>query len=477
MDGILEKLKNLKIPQLGGKKNSAAVSSEPKVVKEINLVPDIKDDFIKALRFRNFVFFLCIVVAISSTVVILIFLSITGGQQGIISAKQATIDTLQKKIEDYSDLSEFLTIRDQLSNIATITENKVMLSRTFNILSAMIPTGDDYIGISELSVSLENEEADPTFTIDAQANAGTEPKIDYKVLDAFKKSMQYLRFDYGKYVDKNDQEIPSYCIIESDIDGSTFRDPERGYFAYWLIDGEDCDPSAEDEEEEEEETSLFETQTFDDQEFTSTETEFIDASTLKKESKEELAKRTGGEVIDYDGQNVIKIWRTPQYTEWYKSDPKEDEQYMSLDGSIHNVPHFASSCISYSGTEKENKTITWTTTNDSCTLISNNNEEGEGIKIESSSNGRNTDEELVLRFTATITFNPEVFNFNNHHLIALPPAGRRNVTDSYAQIQSIFAERASDCDKNDTECITTPTSGTSGSDDEKDNEDEEDFEW
>ena len=76
MDGVLEKFKNLKNLQLGnlfgGKLGGKEASVEPKI-KEINLVPDIKNDFIKALKFRNLVFFVCIVVAISSTVVMLIF--------------------------------------------------------------------------------------------------------------------------------------------------------------------------------------------------------------------------------------------------------------------------------------------------------------------------------------------------------------------------------------------------------------------
>lgn len=413
------------------------------MAKEINLVPDIKDEFIKALKFRNFVFFLCIVVAASSLVVMLIFLSIAGGQQGFITAKQNTIETLQKKISDYSDLSDFLTIRDQLKNIDTITENKKMMSRTFNILSAIIPTGDDHINISELSVSLADES--PSFTFEAQANAGTEPKIDYKVLDAFKKSMQYLRYDFGEYVDKNDQVIPAYCIIEASADGSTFRDPERGYFAYWLIEGEGCNPSAEEEI------------TFETDLLTSDDDLLKESTTI--EEKPSLAESTGYNIEQYEGQNVVKIWRTPQYIEWYKSDPSEDEPYMDLSGAIHNIPHFNSSCITYSGSEKDNGSVTWSTTNESCLLVPPADAEGNGgISIEDSSNGRNADEELVLRFSAVITFAPEVFNFNNHHMLALPPAGRRNVTDSYSQIQSIFAERATDCAQNDTECITTPTS-------------------
>lgn len=434
---FLDKLKNL---QIGGKKatNSTTVPRRP---KEINLVPDIKDDFIKALKFRNFVFFLCIVVASSSLIVMLIFISIAGGQQGFITAKQNTIDTLQKKIEDYADLSDFLTIRDQLSNINAITENKTMMSRTFNILSAIIPTGDDYINISELSVNLADDA--PTFTFEAQADAGTEPKIDYKVLDSFKKSMQYLRYDYGEYVDKNDQVIPAYCIVESNTDGSTLRDPERGYFAYWLIDGEGCNPSAEDNEETEETEENLETPQTN---LLTSDTNLIAPQSLDTPTEQ------------WNGQNVVRIWRTPQYTEWYKENPKDDEPYMELNGSIHNVPHFNSSCITYAGTQKDNNTITWSATNESCMLVPNNAEGGAGITIEDSSNGRNANEELVLRFSAIITFSPEVFNFNNHHMLALPPAGRRNVTDSYAQIQSIFAERATDCEQGDTACITTPTS-------------------
>lgn len=446
------------------------------MAKEINLVPDIKDEFIKALKFRNFVFFLCIVVSASSLIVMLIFLSIAGGQQGFINAKQNTIDALQKKIADYSDLSDFLTIRDQLKNISTITDNKKMMSRTFNILSAIIPTGDDYINISELSVNLIDES--PTFTFEAQANAGTEPEIDYKVLDSFKKSMQYLRYDYGEYVDKNDQTIPAYCIVESSADGSTFRDPERGYYAYWLIEGEGCDPSAEEEEEEVEEETTFETNLLSDNEL------LQETTTIKEQPT--LAEKTGYQIEQYDGQNVVKIWRTPQYTEWYKANPSDDEPYMDLSGTIHNVPHFNSSCITYSGTEKEGGAITWSTTNESCLLVPPADAEGNGgISIEDSSNGRNADEELVLRFSAVITFAPEVFNFNNHHMLALPPAGRRNVTDSYAQIQSMFAERATDCAQNDTECITTPTSDTNSGDNnsnnteptEGENEEEEEELW
>ena len=42
------------------------------MAREINLVPDIKGEMIKTLKLRNLIFFLCIVVALASVVVVLI---------------------------------------------------------------------------------------------------------------------------------------------------------------------------------------------------------------------------------------------------------------------------------------------------------------------------------------------------------------------------------------------------------------------
>ena len=180
------------------------------MAREINLVPDIKGEMIKALKLRNFIFFLCIVVASASIGVTLVAGLIAGGQQAAVDGKKATIETLSSKLNSYSELSDFLTIKDQLGGLSSLNSNKKVLSRTFNILSALIPVGADTITISELNVDLS--ENNPTFMFDAQANAGKEPFIDYNVLDSFKKSMQYMRYDYGSYIDRDGNTIPAYCM-------------------------------------------------------------------------------------------------------------------------------------------------------------------------------------------------------------------------------------------------------------------------
>lgn len=383
---------------------------------EINLVPDIKGEMIKALKLRNLIFFLCIVVASASVGVTFIFGVIAGGQQIAIDSKQNTISNLSAKIKSYSDLNDFLTIKDQLSNISTLTGDKRVFSRTFNILSALIPTGADSITISKLSVSFADDQ--PTYNFEAQANAGTEPYIDYRVLESFKKSMSYMRYDYGDYVDRAGNKIPAYCIVESGTDGATFRDADKGLYAFWTINEEGCNPS-------------------------------------------DTIKISDYTTEDYNSEKVVRIWRTPQFSDWYKETQPASGPYMTLDGQISGVPHFESACITYTGDDSQNSASPkWTEANDTCQLIPDG---ADGISISESSNGRDSDEELVLRFSATLILAPEVYQFDNSHMLAIAPSGRRNVTDSYVQIQAMFGERAADCQEGDTACASAATSSDTNS--------------
>ena len=382
---------------------------------EINLVPDIKNEMIKTVKLRNYIFFGCIVVAAASVLLTLIFGLIMGGQRIAIENKKSTLGELSAKLNSYTDLNDFLTIKDQLGNIDTLTSDKKVLSRTFNILSALLPTGADTITVSELNVNLAEEQ--PSFSLEAQANAGKEPFIDYNVLDSFKKSMQYMRYDYGSYVDKEGNTIPSYCMIEQGSDGAFLSAGEKGLYAYWTIEGDGCNPS-----------------------------ETLKTSDYATES--------------YNDQTVVRVWRTPQFNDWYKEKESSNQPYMSLDGEIKNVAHFESACTTYSGSVNNGSSPKWDTTNDCKLVYGSGGEEGtdeSGITITESSNGRDSSNELVLRFSANITLAPEVFQFTNTHMIAVAPSGQRNVTDSYVQIQSMFGQRAADCAEGDTACSTAKT--------------------
>ncbi|MBQ2695248.1 hypothetical protein IJG04_01250 [Candidatus Saccharibacteria bacterium] len=415
--------------------------------QEINLVPDVKNDMIKALKLRNFIFFVCIVVSIASVAVTAVFGSIAGAQQAAVDGKKSTLDTLSDKVTSYSDLSNFITIKDQLGNLSLISERKQLLSRSFGVLAALLPTGADGIDVSELSINLSGD--NPTFSFDAQAHAESEPYINYNVLDAFKKSMPYMRYDYGTYVDRYGEDIPAYCIIESGDDGAMFK--ENGdYYALWLINGEGCNPSEPEEDaelEEELEEGVEEEIADAEDEANNAEGEATEEKTENNQDKEALEVIGLGYTPEkYNGQTVVRIWRTPQYDTWYKA------KYMDLDGNISNIEHFKSECYTYSGTKDDDGTITWDSKNDSCKLVEVEEDGSGGIQITDSSNGRDGSGRLVLRFSAVITLNSEVFSFKNTHMLAIGPSGKRNVTDSYRQIQDMFEQRAADCEDGDTMC-------------------------
>ena len=429
--------KEFKLPSFLSKDAIKTAISNRKTHFEINLVPDIKNEMIKTLKLRNFIFFLCIVVAAASVGVTILAGVIAGGQQAAIDGKKSTIDKLSAKLESYADLSDYLTIKDQLSGISSLTNDKRVLSRTFNILSTFLPTGADTITISELELSFADNQ--PVLSFEAQANSGTDPYIDYAVLEAFKKSMDEMRYDYGNYVDKDGNPIPSYCMIETGSDGSMLAEIGRNglssqdtksYYAYWLINGEGCNPAIDNT--------------------TNNTTDGTADSTTSSDST------AGYELEDYDGQQVVKIWRTPQ-REWYQENSSDSQPSISLDGTISNVAHFNSSCITYTG--EGTSSIQWTKTN-SCALVPGGSTEG--VAISDSSNGRDSDNQLVLRFNANIMIAPEAYQFINTHMMAIGPSSRQNVTDSYKQVQAMFGQRAKDCSKDDADCNANATNVNGG---------------
>ena len=385
---------------------------------EINLVPEIKTQMIKTLKLRNLICFICIIVAAASIGMVAICGAIVGGQNIAMVSKKAKIDEMSEKLSQYSNLGEFLTIQGQLNGISTIDDERQVLSRVFNVLDSMVPRGSDKVEISQLNIDLQTS----TISMDAQADAGQDPLIDYRVLESFKKGVGLTKYDYGRYVDEGGEEIPTICIVESDSDGNIYQE-NGSIYALWYKNQEGCNPTAE----------------------------ALAAEQSEEESNEENEEKTENEEEDEEEKNQdeqVKIWRTPQFNEWYK------DEKMSLEGTIENVPHFESRCINYAGIEMENSNnVRWSASNEDCMFTE------DGLSVQDSSNGKDANDNLVLRFSASVEVNPAIFNFQNKHMMIIGPVGQ-DVTDSYKQIEGMFAKRAEDCAEGDLECATNTVNAT-----------------
>lgn len=476
---FLEKLKKIDWKNADVKTLFQKNNGKPEVLKEtatkfeINLVPEVKMKMIKSLKMRNLIIFACIVIAGVSAGIVAILGSVVTGQNVAMGNQDQRLELMSSKINSFEGLEEYLTIQDQLGNISTINENKKVLSRIFSFLTVMLPNEPDRITISELNIDLE----DNTIDFTGQADAGVEPFIDYRVLEAFKKSVMLVKYDYGQYVDKDGNEIPTRCMVEANAEGQTLTEGKNIY-AYWLKGKEGCEAArvardleiAELEDDEEmtekekddeieevyknykgqvsenwydkwlKENDLDRTKDeklTKEQEASKQEALAQWQATLNEEERWVSDLETEGGVKKED-VNFEKVYRTPQFSKWYK------EEKLDLSGTVSDVAHFESQCITYEGFE-EDKTIRWTSQNE-CMLLD------EDIEISNSSNGRDASGNLVLRFEAAAMMNEEALRFQNKHVMAISPSGR-DVTDSYLQINGIFGEEAQDCNANDVVCV------------------------
>ncbi len=477
MHNILEKIKKewyATLKNFGIKpKEKPTIMTEQNSIYEINLVPEVKRQMIKAMKFRNIMLFVCIVLVSIAGGSVIISASIWEGQNIAMSTQDAKMKTMSKTLNSFSSLSEFLTIQTQLDDLNTINTNKKVLSRVFPILGVILPAGPDTITLSELSVDL----ATSTLRFDGQADAKVSPYIDYRVLESFTKGIALMKYDYGRYVTADEEEIPTRCIVETDADGNMLVEDEtvngtvnKYIYAYWLKGKKGCDPArddygVEDEEVEEEELATGQTSTsqiLQDFSLDATEEELISTENQEQQIRNEFDQMIN-DMNDYEKSlayaqlnsgtkmqdiGVVKIYRSPKFSDWYR------DGYMTEDGTISGVNHFVSECISYSGLESSGS-IKWSSSND-CMLANGD------VVIRDSSNGRDSNGNLVLRFNATITLNPEVFKFTNKHILAISPTSQ-NVTDSYRQIEGMFAERAADCADSDVVCTSTSVSSPENS--------------
>lgn len=457
-------------------KEAPTMMTEQSQIYEINLVPEVKRQMIKAMKFRNIMLFVCIVLVAVAGATVVIMGGIWEGQNIAMSNQDKKLKTMSDKLNNYDSLSEFLTIQTQLNNLDEINTNKKVLSRVFPILSTILPEGPDTIEISELSVDLSTN----TIRFDAQADAKVSPYIDYRVLESFKKGVSLMKYDYGRYVDADENEIPTRCLVETDADGNLLTEEETvattktSYtYAYWLKGKKGCDPARDDtEEEDEDETTASSARGASNSvnqmltEFAVTRTntdleegaeENAEAATEETNATQAAFNKKLDELDDYgkslayqqlnsgvlmDDVEVVKIYRSPRFSDWYKAG------YMDESGEIVGVPHFNSECITYTGASTGSG-MKWTSNND-CMLAADD------VVIRDSSNGRDSSGNLVLRFNATIPLSETVFKFTNKHILAISPTGQ-NVTDSYRQIEGMFAERAADCSDSDVICTTTST--------------------
>lgn len=163
---------------------------------EINLVPDVKQELIKAQRVRATVISSSIVIGVvAAGIVTLLAIYAFGVQfaQGIVA--DGDIQKGATQLSGVQDLSKTLTIQNQLTKISTLHDQENIDSRVFDVLAAIIPPAPNTVQISDASV----DSTSSTITIDGQA------ANSYAAVEVFKKTIDGASVQFTDNTGKQQQ--------------------------------------------------------------------------------------------------------------------------------------------------------------------------------------------------------------------------------------------------------------------------------
>jgi len=183
---------------------------------EINLIPDVKLELIRAERARTGVISFALLAGIISLgIVVLLALYVYPVQGGIGALLDRSISQEYKKLESVEDLSKVLTIQNQLSKITALNDDKQLNSRIYDLLDAIVPPAPNEVQVVKLVQ--DNEEG--TITIDGQTGA-------YDSVEAFKKTIDGAEVRFNDPVSSTEKVVKLATNIS--VDGVGYGESSDG---------------------------------------------------------------------------------------------------------------------------------------------------------------------------------------------------------------------------------------------------------
>lgn len=99
---------------------------------QINLLPDVKEQYLKARRLRALITTASTVVGAVSVSVLVVGIFVTLGlQRSQLQTTQESIDKNLKTLQETADIDKILTIQNQINTLSTLHAEKPVLSRLF----------------------------------------------------------------------------------------------------------------------------------------------------------------------------------------------------------------------------------------------------------------------------------------------------------------------------------------------------------
>jgi Tfp pilus assembly protein PilN len=148
---------------------------------EINLIPDVKQELLKAESTRAKVISTAIITCIvAGGIVALLAIYVFGVQLGRNLLADNSIKSGSEQLAKVEDLSKTITIQNQINSINTLNEKKAIDSRVFDVLSAVIPPSPNEVQVSLLAVNTDES----TIRLEGQTKAYDSMEVFKKTIDS-----------------------------------------------------------------------------------------------------------------------------------------------------------------------------------------------------------------------------------------------------------------------------------------------------
>jgi Tfp pilus assembly protein PilN len=176
---------------------------------ELNLLPDVKRDFVRAQRARRQVVAGMILLSLGAAgLVVALALYVYGGQFAIGQLLDSNIKNKSEELSGVKDLDDYLTIQNQLRALPALHSDKYVYARLFDFLPTLNPAPPNNVHITRLTVDKEAG----TVTIVGYAR-------DYKAVTVFENTVDNAELSYTDN-DSGEQKSESFVkeIAMSEVD-------------------------------------------------------------------------------------------------------------------------------------------------------------------------------------------------------------------------------------------------------------------
>lgn len=131
---------------------------------QLNLLPDVKMEYIRAQRARRLVFTVSILATIASVGLLLLLLTVSGLQKKHLNDLSKDISSEGKQLQREPNISKILTVQNQLQSLTSLHSSKPAGARLFGYLNDVTPAK---VNISDFKIDFTQQTATITGTSDS----------------------------------------------------------------------------------------------------------------------------------------------------------------------------------------------------------------------------------------------------------------------------------------------------------------------